>query len=203
MSQPGQSCPSPFYSPVLCPVCSILLVTAMPFLAVTVSQAAPFRPLLPSGLGLNHFCSGSPQQPSGCLSSSFHPTLTLSSVVFFKASVRLLKFWCFPFQQNPDSLALHSECFGPQSILGFHFPSLSPTQLCPAWGVLRCIVFPSRGMYLLTLFSPSSTSWSSGPTMLSPLLKLCHLSFSSRLASNLGITLSTLFTRLIPTSAAL
>lgn len=70
---------SPFGFPVLCPIHSVLV--AMLFLAVTVSQTAPFRPLLPSW----------PWPPSTALdhsssllvaSLSFHPSLTLSSVIF-------------------------------------------------------------------------------------------------------------------------
>lgn len=107
-------------------------------------SGSPFRPLLPSGLSLNRLCSGSPQQPAGCLSSSFHPSLTLLSVVFFKASVRLLKFWCFPFQQNPDSLLCIQSALDPNLSLGSISRLFPPPSFALRGGPLGALYSPSR-----------------------------------------------------------
>lgn len=81
--QPWQSCLRvPFifqYCAPSIPSCWSLLCFFLSWLSLTQPPSGPCSPL---GLGLHHFCSGSQQQPPGCLSTFFHPGLTLLPVSF-------------------------------------------------------------------------------------------------------------------------
>lgn len=213
---PQLPCSARVYLPVLCPSHPILLVTAALFLPVTVSD----RPLPPSsspglrrlrlGRGNSLLVAG---RPPSILVSLCHHYLFKTSVCQSSGaphSNRTKRRLQTPY------LAFRVLDSGPQSVLSLPFPSLSPPffalNLSPSVCRRRSPFAASTPSPPVLSFCPY-LAFPSGPTVLSSLLTLslvpqdriscCHLSPSSHPAPNLGITLSTLFTRLIATSACL